>query len=104
MDAAFTVGNYSVRRDGKSRDASITLADQNRVWKARVDFVPEPNDNGRPTVEMWDDHSSVVRMAADFLDSFVELLRNESPVYVSFSTDADVFFVTGKETRGAGEA
>ena len=102
MDAAFTVDTYSVRRGASSHGASITLADQDRVWKARVDFVPETDTAERPAVEMWDEHSGIVRMAADCLDSFVELLRSASPVYVSFSTDADVFLITGKESR-AGE-
>ena len=102
MDAAFTVGTYSVDVDDNNHaNASITLTDRDDVWKARVDFVPRSDDIDYSTVEMQGDNVSAVLMTIESLEPFVEMLENETPVYVSFSTDTNFFIVaTGKEPYG----
>ncbi len=99
MDAAFTVGTYSVNVDDNNHaNASITLADKDDVWKARVDFAPADDDIDGSPVEMRDDNIARVLMTTDSLEPLVDLLKNENPVYVSFSTDTNFFIVaTGKD-------
>jgi len=98
MDAAFTVSRYSVQHGSdKRRAVSITLADGDDVWRARVEFSDDPADLEQHHVEMCDEHCGRVLMAADYLESFVDLLRSAVPVYVSFSTDADLFLVTARD-------
>lgn len=102
MDAAFTVAAYSVQQEpDQGRRASITLTDPDNRWRARVDFVADPDDTARSHVEMCDESCGLVLMAADYLEHFVELLRSDAPLYVSFSTDEDLFFVTASTYEDA---
>ena len=102
MDAAFTVGTYSVNVDDNNHlYPSITLIDKDEVWKARVDFAPLSEDIDRSTVEMRDDNFGRVLMTAECLEPLVDLLKNEHPVYVSISTDTNLFIIaTGKNPEG----
>ena len=47
----------------------------------------------RSTVEIQDDNVGRVLMTSDSLEPLVDLLKNENPVYVSFSTDTNLFIV-----------
>ena len=98
MDAAFAVGTYNVNvADSNHSNASLTLTDKDDVWEAQVDFAPASDDIDSSTVEIRDDNCGRVLMTSDSLESLVDLLKNESPVYVSFSTDTNYFIVaTGK--------
>ena len=94
MDAAFTVGTYSVNVAGNNHaNASLTLTDKDDVWEAQVDFTPGSDDMDRSTVEIRDDNCGRVLMTSDSFEPLVDLLKNESPVYVSFSTDTNFFIV-----------
>ncbi len=93
-DAAFTVGAYSVNvPDNNQANASITLTDEDDVGEARVDFSPGSDDMDGSPVEIGDDNVGRVLMTSDSLEPLVDLLKNENPVYVSFSTDTNLFIV-----------
>jgi hypothetical protein len=74
-----------------------------------VYFWPEPRD--MPDFDEWDDSSRMISCNLSSADypRVVDLLRNESPVYVAFVLDGDdetkgtTVFCTGPEDVGEGE-
>lgn len=100
----FTVKEYSVALTNfKLPYAYVMLFDAGGKWRARLNFVPQPEVNETTNVSISGDFIELY-MNIKLLDDVVDLLRNEKPVTATANSDYDIFILgTGKEPVGEEE-
>jgi len=104
MYVQFTVKEYSVvLTNFQLPYAFVMLFDAAGKWRARLDFIPEPEINVTTPVSISGDYIELY-MNIKLLDEVVDLLRNEKPVTATASSDNMIFMLaTGKEPVGEEE-
>ena len=94
MYVQFTVKEYGVKfTNFKLPYAYIMLFDEEENWRVRLDFCPLAEVNTTTDVTINGDFIQLY-MNIKLLDSVVDLLRNEKPLYVSTTSDGNTFILS----------
>ncbi len=109
MSVDFTVATYRVTFLNANRPfVYIIMDDADRNWSARLDFFPvaDTTDTTNVTVNNQSRRISL-QMPIELLDRIIDILRNEKPVRVVYSSSSPFFYLSTRdepvgeeETRG----